>query len=265
MHKTNGSTTYEEDGLCYEKALFTYSAEEQEENQINRANAKLIFSPEFIPFYPKIQKDYDLTDTATKIYGFIRFFLANGQGNQFYFTDEQIGNICNCSPDTANRAISEMEKKGIIDKHIRIRANGGKIRYISRIDNFYKSEPTISTSPNRQKLQKNNNKINDNKIKRERVADATTSLKDFVNERKGDLLVKYPERTTQIDSEIEKFLSYWTEKNRSGKERWQCEKFFDVGRRLGTWFSNVGKWDNEFIKVEEKPLDTRELLKKMYG
>jgi hypothetical protein len=45
--------------------------------------------------------------------------------------------------------------------------------------------------------------------------------------------------------EIEKFVSYWTERNKSGtKERWETEKTFEVTRRLSTWLRN----SNQFSK-----------------
>lgn len=44
-------------------------------------------------------------------------------------------------------------------------------------------------------------------------------------------------------SELQKFADYWTEKSKSGlKVRWQGEKYFDIRRRLVTWFSNVDKF-----------------------
>ena len=45
------------------------------------------------------------------------------------------------------------------------------------------------------------------------------------------------------EAEVKKFVSYWTEPNKSGtKVRWEGEKFFDIRRRLGTWFGNAGKF-----------------------
>lgn len=39
-------------------------------------------------------------------------------------------------------------------------------------------------------------------------------------------------------SEIKKFCSYWTEKNKTGtKQRWELEKVFELRRRLATWIS----------------------------
>jgi len=40
-------------------------------------------------------------------------------------------------------------------------------------------------------------------------------------------------------NEVKKFVSYWTEKSRSGKKvRWEDQKFFDIGKRMGTWMKN---------------------------
>lgn len=43
-------------------------------------------------------------------------------------------------------------------------------------------------------------------------------------------------------TEIDKFVSYWTEPSKSGKkQRWQLEKTFEVRRRLVTWLANLNK------------------------
>lgn len=48
-----------------------------------------------------------------------------------------------------------------------------------------------------------------------------------------------------VRNEITKFISYWTELNKSGtQQKWQMQKTFEIGRRLATWFSNY----NEFSK-----------------
>lgn len=46
-----------------------------------------------------------------------------------------------------------------------------------------------------------------------------------------------------VQAEFDKFINYWSEKSTSGrnrgKERWAAQQFFEVPRRLGTWFSNI--------------------------
>lgn len=53
-----------------------------------------------------------------------------------------------------------------------------------------------------------------------------------------------PRSTAEL--ELKKFINYWSELTPSGKkQKWQTKPTFEVGRRLGTWFSNFDK----FIKV----------------
>ena len=41
-------------------------------------------------------------------------------------------------------------------------------------------------------------------------------------------------------NELQKFILYWTEPNKSGtKQRWELEKAFEINRRLATWFSRI--------------------------
>lgn len=49
--------------------------------------------------------------------------------------------------------------------------------------------------------------------------------------------------------EIAKFISYWTEPNKSGtKQRWEIEQTFEISRRLTTWFSRIGTFNKTFQK-----------------
>jgi len=61
---------------------------------------------------------------------------------------------------------------------------------------------------------------------------------------------------TPIESELgveyHNFLSYWTEKNNKGKERWEMEKFFDVKRRVSTWMKNANKFTTNGTNNESK-------------
>lgn len=61
-------------------------------------------------------------------------------------------------------------------------------------------------------------------------------------EEKENLLNLLAEKMDRdfAENELNKFISYWTEKNHSGtKERWQLEKTFEVQKRLATWFSRI--------------------------
>ena len=184
MNTTNGDIIYQDDdGNEIKDVLLTYNEEERQQNEIDRENAKLVFSPKFIPQYPALlEKGLTLTECA--IFGFIDFYKANGT-NRFYFTNEQIAQIINCNPDTVSRAISSLEKQGLIKTSRKVKSGGGQIRFVTDIS--YKSDSTISTSQTRQKLQTNENKINDNKINNNNnaliaIKEAKPREKSFGNE-----------------------------------------------------------------------------------
>jgi hypothetical protein len=79
-----------------------------------------------------------------------------------------------------------------------------------------------------------------------------------VNESKvkitfGEMLHPY---SKELEGEYEKFYFYWTEKNSKGKERWECEKFFDISRRVKTWMSNKSKFNTNGNSNNEPKLGT---------
>jgi hypothetical protein len=54
----------------------------------------------------------------------------------------------------------------------------------------------------------------------------------------------------KISAELDKFVNYWTERNKSGtKERWEMEKTFEVKRRLSTWFSRIQDQKINIMKI----------------
>lgn len=56
----------------------------------------------------------------------------------------------------------------------------------------------------------------------------------------------------KLGNEYENFYSYWTEKNKSGKERWEKENFFNIERRITTWLNNSNKFNNGNSNNEPK-------------
>lgn len=46
---------------------------------------------------------------------------------------------------------------------------------------------------------------------------------------------------SKCSAELDKFVDYWTELNKSGKKmRWEQQKTFEVDKRIKTWFRNIG-------------------------
>ena len=42
----------------------------------------------------------------------------------------------------------------------------------------------------------------------------------------------------------QEFIDYWTEPSKSGKLRYEAQKFFDIKRRVNTWLQNKNKYGN---------------------
>jgi phage replication O-like protein O len=71
---------------------------------------------------------------------------------------------------------------------------------------------------------------------KERNEDYDRFIENFKNKTNLDISV--------IVLEIDKFISYWTELNKSGtKQKWELESTFEIERRLRTWFLNFNKFN----------------------
>jgi len=155
----NASITETKGGMSTETFMSSYSPEEQEQNIINSENSKRVFSPEFIPLYIHIQKEFNLTDTESKIYGFIRFYMSSGTG-RFYFTDKQLGEIANCNERTAGDALRKLGNIGLISTKRRVKAGGGQIRFVEKVQ--FRSAGLVQlgsagiTTSNNNKIKENN-------------------------------------------------------------------------------------------------------------
>lgn len=138
-----------------EHFLFTYSEEEKQNNEINKANASLVFSPKFIPFYPKLLDT--LTITETLLYWFIDFYLWSCS-KRFYFTNNQLATILKCSERTISESMTKLQKLNYISVWRKVRAWWWQIRFVNSVNSLDHIEK-ISTIP-REKVPTNNNKIN---------------------------------------------------------------------------------------------------------
>lgn len=123
-------------------------------------NNKLLFKPEFIPFYLEEVEKYCFNKTEGLLYGFIRFYLKNNPNGKFYFTNGQLSKILNVSEQTISNSLAKVCDCGEFKVSYKIKANGGTFRLIENNKSDYKK----SNSPTIRNLIANNNKINKNNI-----------------------------------------------------------------------------------------------------
>ena len=116
------------------KELLEYYTSNPDKLVADNNNAKLVFSPEHIPFFPDVKRDFNLTFLETLLYGFIRFYRGNKKtGAKFYFTNEQLAKILSCSVKTIKRSVKILKDKKLIKTKIHTRVGGGTIRFVEGV------------------------------------------------------------------------------------------------------------------------------------
>lgn len=251
MLKTNGGVVSEEDGLKYDKVLFTYSEDEQEEQMIARETAKLVFSPKFIPFYPELLK-LDLSLVEILIFGFIDFYLSNGTG-KFYFTNEQISTIVGCSEWTSSQSMSNLKEKGLISLSFKLKSNGGKIRFIRLLKNQQSDYGKIN-SPTMEKSNDNKNKIKDNKINNNKII-----LHSESDNSQGNDINSFISLFEKVNPMWKTFFANKTERN-------ACEKILGTTtierlKDFFKWYESVST--DKYCPVFTKPTELVKQLGKL--
>jgi hypothetical protein len=91
-----------------------------------------IYKPEFLPYYLEEAEKYKLTDKEALLYGFIRFYTKNNPS--FYFDNEQLAKMIRGTKRTVNRAFKKFSKLGIFEITYKVKAGGGKIRFVNEMD-----------------------------------------------------------------------------------------------------------------------------------
>lgn len=88
--------------------------------------------------------------------------------------------------------------------------------------------------------------------------------KDEIRKKKEEKEIVFKKEVFEFlekynETMLNNFVSYWTEKSKGGKMRFEFEKTFEVARRLNTWASR----DKEFTKTNGLPitLTYEEILK----
>jgi hypothetical protein len=104
-----------------------------------------------------------------------------------------------------------------------------------------------------------NQQVTENVTRSEHVSNADKVKESKVNkvkEIKEDFNALLMPFANDLGPEYINFALYWTEKNNKGKERWECEKFFDISRRVKTWMINNSKFKNNGATNNEPKLGT---------
>lgn len=156
--------------------------------------------------------------------------LSNERGYCFA-SNRYLGECLDCSESTIKDHLKKLESMGILGRVIKLKENG-EVEFRSLIINIDIPKPENTTTPAEnmthppaEKLA-HNNKVFNNKVNKE-----YNPKESFVS-RVDDFKDK-------LGNQYQSFIDYWTEANDKGKMRFQDQKFFDMGRRIGTWTKNA--------------------------
>lgn len=111
MFKTEWSITSFEDWFEREDFLFSYAPMEQAYIKTQLEHAKLVLTPKFIPYYPKLAHDW-LSQTATLLFWFLDFFLSSNK--RFFCTNDQLAELLDVSERTIANVVKELKDKWLI-------------------------------------------------------------------------------------------------------------------------------------------------------
>jgi len=181
---------------------------------------------------------------------------------QFLTGRKELSEATGIPETTIERALEFFEKNG----HQIEQQKTTKFRIITIVnwkeyqgDNNKKDRKTDNRrTTDGQQTDTNNNDNNDNNDNKSVPASAVTTPAEtsklfFNSEENQEKVITYLIEKGVADilarQELSKFISYWTELNKSGsKQRWEMEKTFEVQRRLNTWFANMNKFNNKSKK-----------------
>ncbi len=203
-----------------------------------------IYNLQYLVYRLDIQREYKLSDLETKIISFILSY--SNVSDNFYFGNSSLARIFEKVEQSICNAITALEEKGLVSCSYRMKANGGKVRYIRLLENSY-SKYKKSYSQNIRKVIKNNNKINNNKI--------NIYMSNF-----SSFWEQYPKKVSKKKTE-EIFNRIVTSKKKEQeiiqgllkyKKKWLGEKTDIKYIPNPTTWLNQARWEDEVIISNEQ-------------
>ncbi len=235
-------------------------------------------TPRYTIIIHKIRIDLELSCNEYCVADII-FSLSNNPNSRIqgwcWATRKTIGEFIGISEKGIKEIIKRLIEKGVIEKD-------EETRYLKTTSLWYNSVvlerlkmrnvQREESSPKRKKAPfereesslpqgeessyYNTNRDNTKDKNKEREAKPLTpseEAREFFDseERQEKIIARLIRRgmnKNQTRNEITKFISYWTELNKSGrKQRWEMEKTFQVERRLAAWFSRAKEYQDKKI------------------
>jgi hypothetical protein len=159
--------------------------------------------------------------------------LDNADG--CYASNQYFGDFFNLSTSRISEIVNSLVEKKYITSTLIYEGLQVKMRVLKTKIVFGKPKGGIRKTEGgySEKAKDNNTLINNTLIYNRFVEESLKSFENLLNSH-----------TDLIGNNYKDFFDYWTEPNTKGKLRYQCEKFFDIKRRINTWNKNTNKYAN---------------------
>lgn len=149
------------------------------------------------------------------------------------------------------RVVASLVEKNLIS--IEVSKDDGNLRTLRIIGRKLTTKMSLASrqkrsDPHDENVVHNNTNLNNTDMREDRPTPAQEAREFFADYKKQETviaqLVEQGMHKAVAAVELSKFVSYWTEKNKSGtRQKWELETTFEISRRLATWFRNAGKFN----------------------
>jgi hypothetical protein len=177
----------------------------------------------------------------------VLFYTSDFLSGTFTMTDEQVGKYI--------RLLCLQHQKGKLTEKDMLsicKAYDNEIyEKFDQVDGFFINDRMYNESIRRSKFTESR-RNNAKSVKNDSISVASAkhmhthmeTETETINVNKDIFINNIEPYKNLLNESYQEFIDYWTEPSKSGKLRYEAEKFFDIKRRVNTWLQNKNKYGN---------------------
>jgi hypothetical protein len=177
----------------------------------------------------------------------VLFYTSDFLSGTFTMTDEQVGKYI--------RLLCLQHQKGKLTEKDMLsicKAYDNEIyEKFDQVDGFFINDRMYNESIRRSKFTESR-RNNAKSVKNDSISIASAkhmhthmeTETETINVNKDIFINNIEPFKNLLNESYQEFIDYWTEPSKSGKLRYEAEKFFDIKRRVNTWLQNKNKYGN---------------------
>jgi hypothetical protein len=177
----------------------------------------------------------------------VLFYTSDFLSGTFTMTDEQVGKYI--------RLLCLQHQKGKLTEKDMLsicKAYDNEIyEKFDQVDGFFINDRMYNESIRRSKFTESR-RNNAKSVKNDNISVASAkhmhthmeTETETINVNKDIFINNIEPYKNLLNESYQEFIDYWTEPSKSGKLRYEAQKFFDIKRRVNTWLQNKNKYGN---------------------